>query len=116
MAARCVGPNVSALNLLPKVSQSGGNLILDFTCLKVAGRGTAVLKLQHSKDLGISDAWTVDEVLVPDAAGSAGVTDVVTFTVPTVNADPNLVDLRATIPASAAAPGTKLFGRLKATT
>ena len=105
--------NDSALSLLPKVSQSGGNLILDFTCLKVAGRGSATLKLQHSKDLGISDAWTDDEVAVPDAAGVAGVTDVVTFTVPTVNADPDLVDLRATIPASAAAPGTKLFGRLQ---
>ena len=105
--------NVSALSLLPTVTQSGGNLILDFTCLKWPDRGTATLNVQHSKDLGISDAWTVDEVAVPDAAGVAGVTDVVTFTVPTVNADPDLVDLRATIPASAAAPGTKLFGRLQ---
>ena len=86
-----------------------GNLEISFTCLKVAGRGTSVLKLQYSKDLGITDAWAGHEVTVPDAAGMVGS---VTFTVPTVNGDPDLVDLKASIPASEAAPGTTLFGRL----
>lgn len=103
--------DVSALNKLPTVSQSGGDLVLTFTCLKLANRGTASLTLQYSKDLGISDPWTSNEVSVPDAAGSEGA---VTFTVPSVNPDSALVNIQATIPASEAAPGTKLFGRLKA--
>jgi autotransporter-associated beta strand protein len=103
--------DANALGLLPVVTQSSGNLVLNFTCLKVAGRGTAVLKLQYSNDLGISDLWTSHEVVVPDAAGTVGS---VAFTIPSVNADPTLVNLQATIPASAALPGTKLFGRLEA--
>ena len=103
--------NANALDSLPVVTQNGGNLVLNFTCLKVAGRGTAVLKLQYSKDLGLSDPWTSHEVVVPDTAGPVGS---VTFTIPSVNADPDLVNLQATIPASAASPGTTLFGRLQA--
>lgn len=101
--------NVSALDKLPIVTRNGGNLILNFTCLKVAHRGTAALKLQYSKDLGISDLWTGHEVSVPDSAGLVGA---VNFTVPSVNPDPNLVNLEATIPVSEASPGTKLFARL----
>ena len=102
-------PAEIATGRLPAVTQTGGNLEISFTCLKVAGRGTSVLKLQYSKDLGITDLWTSHEVSVPDAAGLVGS---VTFTVPTVNGDPDLVDLKASIPASEAAPGTTLFGRL----
>ena len=102
-------PAEIATGRLPAVTQTGGNLEISFTCLKVAGRGTSVLKLQYSKDLGITDAWAGHEVTVPDAAGMVGS---VTFTVPTVNGDPDLVDLKASIPASEAAPGTTLFGRL----
>jgi autotransporter-associated beta strand protein len=101
--------NANAVGLLPKVTQSGGNLVMNFTCLKLAGRGTATLNLQHSSDLGISDAWA--SVAVPDTAITVGV---VNYTVPTTNANLNLVDLQATIPVSEAAAG-KLFGRLKAT-
>lgn len=101
--------DANATGLLPVASQSSGDLVLDFTCLKVAGRGDAVLSLQYSKDLGISDPWTSHEVVVPDTAGTVGV---VVFSIPSTNADPNLVNLRATIPASQAAPGTKLFARL----
>ena len=103
--------NVNAIGKLPAASQSSGALVLNFTCLKVAGRGTSVLKLQYSKDCGVSDPWTSHEVVVPDTAGTVGV---VVFTVPSTNADPTLVNLRASIPASQAAPGTKLFARLDA--
>ena len=102
--------DANATGRLPIVSQSGGDLVLTFTCLKVAGRGSAVLKLQYSKDLGIADQWTTHEVVVPDAAGTVGS---VTFTIPSTNPDPTLVNLQATIPASEATPGTKLFGRLE---
>jgi hypothetical protein len=72
-----------------------------------ASRGTATLSVQHSGDLGVSDAWTT--VLVPDASG--GPTSGVTFNV--VGGDP-LNSVSATISSSEAAGG-KLFGRLIAT-
>jgi autotransporter-associated beta strand protein len=103
--------DVRALDKLPTVTQNSGNLVLTFTCLKAANRGNAALKLQYSKDLGLVDLWTNHEVAVPDTAASAGS---VAFAIPSVNADPNLVNLQATIPASEAVPGTILFGRLKA--
>jgi autotransporter-associated beta strand protein len=98
--------DANALGLLPKVNQSGGGLIMKFTCLKLAGRGTATLSLQHSGDLGLTDPWF--SVAVPDVATTVGN---VVFTVPTTNADPNLVDLEATIPVTEALNG-KLFGRV----
>ncbi|MGL5018287.1 MAG: autotransporter-associated beta strand repeat-containing protein, partial [Luteolibacter sp.] len=101
---------VNATGLLPKATENGGALKLTFTCLKTATRGGALLHLQYSRDLGITDLWSAHQVVVPDAAATVGL---VTFTVPSVNPDPELVNLEATIPAGAAAPGTKLFARLK---
>jgi autotransporter-associated beta strand protein len=101
--------DANALGLLPKVSQNGGGLVMKFTCLKLAGRGTATLSLQHSGDLGLTDPWA--SVAVPDSATTVGT---VVFTVPTTNADPNLVDLQATIPVTESLNG-KLFGGLKVT-
>jgi autotransporter-associated beta strand protein len=96
----------NALDLLPKVSESAGGLVMKFTCLKLAGRGTATLSLQHSGDLDLTDPWS--SIAVPDTATTVGT---VVFTVPTTNADPDLVDLEALIPVSEALNG-KLFGRL----
>ena len=98
------GPNVSAVDKLPTVTQSGGNLILTFKMLDSASRGTAALSVQHSSDLGIIDVW--EAALVPDTDQT--VNDVV-FDI-TAGAP---LDVQATIPASKAA-GAKLFGRLKA--
>jgi autotransporter-associated beta strand protein len=103
------GPNVSALGLLPEVTQlPGGGLQLAFDMLPLGERDGAKLILQHSSDLG--DPWA--SVLVPDATGGAApVTFIVT--------DSDLVDpknplaVTATISSSEAAAG-KLFGRLKA--
>jgi hypothetical protein len=106
-----IDPNANASSLTPVVSQTSGGLVLEFTCLKAANRGASVLKLQYTGDLGSSDPWTGNEVLVPDTAATVGP---VTFTVPSVNPDPHLVNLRATVPTSAAPPGTRLFARLKA--
>jgi hypothetical protein len=105
-------PSANAIARLPMTTQSSGNLVLNFTCLKIANRGNAVLKLQYSRDLGITDPWASHEVVVPDTAGPVGA---VNFTIPSTNPDPTLVNLQATIPASAAIPGTKLFARLQAT-
>ena len=65
-------PTENATGRLPVVTQTGGNLELSFTCLKIAGRGTNLLNLQYSKDLGITDLWTSHEVSVPDTAGLVG--------------------------------------------
>ncbi len=98
--------DVAALGKLPAASQDSGNLVLNFTCLKVANRGTAVLKVQSSNDLGNTDPWTSHEAEVPDV--NATVNGVVFVT--SANADPTLVNVQATIPAS---PATKIFARLK---
>ena len=100
----------SALDKLPAATQSGGDLILTFDCLATADRDTAVLKVQYSKDLGITDPWTSHEAAVPGAVGSFDVGSV--HFEATANGD--LIHVVATIPASEAAPGTKLFGRLNA--
>ncbi|OYV05662.1 MAG: hypothetical protein CFE26_10410 [Verrucomicrobiales bacterium VVV1] len=101
--------DANASVLLPKATQNTGALVINFTCLKAANRGNAVLKVQYSRDLGVGDAW--HDVNVPgDAGGSVGD---VTF-VPSANADPTLINMQATIPAAAATPGNKLFGRLNA--
>ena len=100
--------DTNALDRLPKVSQNGGGLVMKFTCLKLASRGTSTLTLQHSGDLGHNDPWF--SVAVPDTATTVGN---VVFTVPTTNANPNLVDLEATIPVTEALNG-KFFGRLHA--
>jgi len=103
--------NVSAVGLLPAVTHSGGNLVLTFNMRNAANRKSASLKVQHSNDLGISDAWA-DSAVVPDVAGLSPAVNGVTFNV-TLGSPTNAVV--ATVAASEALPGTKLFGRLKAT-
>ena len=76
-----------------------------FSMLAAAGRGGAVIQVQHSSDLGISDLWT--SVVVPEVNG--GPTSGVTFVV-TPGSPLNVVE--ATISSSEAAAG-KLFGRTK---
>ncbi len=103
-------PTANATGLLPSGSQDTGKLVMNFTCLKVAGREGAVLKLQYSKDLGLTDPWTSHEAVVPDTDGTV---NGVVFTT-SANANTDLINIQAEIPASAASPGTKLFGRLNA--
>ncbi len=99
-------PDVSALGLLPTVTETGGGLVMTFDMLDSASRGTATLSVEHSSDLGITDAWTT--VAVPDTSG--GPTSGVTFAV----SGSGTLDVEATI-GSGEADGGKLFGRLKAT-
>jgi hypothetical protein len=79
---------------------------MTFNMLNAASRGSATLSVEHSSDLGISDAWTT--VLVPET--SDGPTSGVTFAV-TPGSPLNRVT--ATISSSESANG-KLFGRLRA--
>ena len=105
--------DVSAIGLLPVVTQNNGNLILTFKCLNAAKRGSAVLNVQYSKDLGISDLWAShDSAVVPGTAPATVTVGGVDFVSSVFDA--NLNNIQATIPASAALPGTQLFGRLNA--
>ena len=101
-------PSANAGSLLPVPTHEVGKLVLTFRCLKTALRGTAVLKVQYTNDLGQADPWTSHEALVPDTDGSVG--SVVFDT--TADADPAFIKVRAEIPASAASAGGRLFGRL----
>jgi hypothetical protein len=99
--------NVNANSLLPAPTQSGGALTLTFKMRDLAARGTALLQVQHSNDLGISDPWST-LVTVPDATGNVGGID---FTVSPGTAPFN--NVTATIPAAGNAANGRLFGRVK---
>ncbi len=106
-------PDADATGLLPAVSESGGDLILEFDCLAIADRGSAELRVEHSSDLGVGDPWeaTVDEV--PDS-DDAVADNGVTFVVDEVVVDP-LHRVTATIDSAEAGGSGRLFGRLEAT-
>jgi fibronectin-binding autotransporter adhesin len=99
-------PGTNAIGLLPTVTQSGGGLVLNFSMRDSASRGSASLRVEHSKDLGIADPWT--SVLVTDS--NSGPTGGVTFAV----SGSGLLSVTATVDASAAEGSGNLFGRLKA--
>jgi fibronectin-binding autotransporter adhesin len=106
-----MNPDDNASGRLPKVSESGGDLVLTFNCLPIAARGTATLKVAHSTDLG---TWTTTADVVPDA-DDAVPDNHVTFVVDTVSQAP-LNKVTATINSVAAGGGGKLFGRVKGVT
>jgi uncharacterized repeat protein (TIGR02543 family) len=97
----------NAISRLPIASSNAGNLQVNFTCLKVANRGSSILKLQVSDDLGVSDPWTNHEAVVPDTSGTV---NGIVFTI-SANADPNLCNVQASIPGSTG----KVFARLMGT-
>ena len=101
-------PSARATALLPVPTHEAGKLVLTFRCLKTALRGTSLLKVQYTNDLGQPDLWTSHEALVPDADGPVG--SVVFDTTP--DADPAFLNVRAEIPLTAASPAGTLFGRL----
>lgn len=103
-------PDASALGLLPApTGQNSGDLVLSFSMRNAAHRGASVLKVQWSTDLGVSDLWSANEVVVPETSGTVnGVMFVIT------PGDP-LNGVVATIPSGEAGGGGKLFGRLEGT-
>ena len=106
-------PNADATGLLPTVSESGGDLVLTFSMLNAANRGSASMATQHSSDLGATDAWDAagNQETVPEGPGAGIVVGVVSFD---VTANGTLNDVVATIPGSEGSAG-KLFGRLLGT-
>ncbi len=104
--------NQDAMALLPKSEVVSGDLYLYFTTLNTTARGTASIKVQYSKDLGILDLWANHQAEVPGSAGISTDTDTgIRFDIRTASG--NLIDVEARIPASAAATGKKLFSRVK---
>lgn len=99
-------PNADATDLLPTVTETAGGLVLNFSMLDSASRGTATLIIEHSGDLGDADPWA--SVAIPDS--SSGPTDGVTFVI----SGSGMLDVTATIGSSEAVAG-KLFGRVRAT-
>jgi autotransporter-associated beta strand protein len=97
-------PSDNAVEMLPKASAHAVHLRLTFRCLKSTKRGGMVLKIQTSSDMGVTDPWVTNEVVVPD--GDATVNGVVFDTTD----DGDYINVIADIPAT----GTELFGRLKA--
>ncbi len=95
-------PNENAQSLTPPANQSNGNLVAHFKVLNATKRGSAVLQLEYSGNLG---TWT--SVTVPDSSGSVGIVE---FAI-TPNGDFN--EVSATIPASAANGTGKVFLRLR---
>ncbi len=106
-------PNSNATDSLPDASQNSGNLTLSFRTLEQAGRGTALIRVQYSKDLGVTDLWTANNTRDAIVPGSAGTNTVNGITFVTTTVAGGFLDVQATIPASAASPGTKLFSRIR---
>jgi len=103
-------PSENAIDKLPTVSSDGsGNLVLTFRCLTDASRGTSVLYVEHSHDLGGTDPWAASAA-VTDATGGPAVNGV-TLSVSLVESRNSVT---ATIDASQADGTGRLFGRLRA--
>lgn len=97
--------NANAIDLLPTSTESGGDLVMTFSVLNAATRGTAELAIEHSNDL--TGLWST-ATTVPET--SSTVDDIVFAVTP----DGDMNDVIATIPSTKAAGG-KLFGRVVGT-
>lgn len=95
-------------NLPSGTPESGGGLTIQFSMLNSSSRGDANISLQYSNDMGVTDAWANNQVLIPDSSSTVnGVIFVIT-------ANGNMNQVEATIPGSAASANGKLFSRLAA--
>jgi hypothetical protein len=94
-------PAENASGLLPDSIVENGSLETTFKMLNQARRGGAVLNIQYGTDLG---SWTT--VMVPEETGTHGGVDFV------ITPDGDVNGVRATIPASAADTGGRIFMRL----
>ena len=74
---------------------------MTFNCLNAANRGSAVLSVQYSQDLGVIDLWTNNSVVIPETSGTV---DGVIFV---ITPNGNVNEVQATIPA-----GSSVFGRI----
>lgn len=101
--------NEDATSLLPVTEENSGALKLTFITLDSNARGAASVKVQYSKDLGVGDIWANHETEVPDVTSNVNGID---FVIDAAAIGGGYIVVEATIPASAASPGTKLFARV----
>ena len=96
-------PATNAQDLLPAGnSADGADLVMTFNCLNAVSRGSSVLSIQYSQDLGVADLWTNNTVVIPETSST------VSGVVFVINANGNVNEVQATIPAAA----SSLFGRV----
>ena len=77
---------------------------MTFNYLNAANRGSAVMSVQYSKDLGVTDLWTDHTVVIPESSGTVnGVLFIIT-------PNGNTNEVQATIPAGAT--DSSFFGRI----
>ena len=102
-------PGADAHSKLPIAStgsgEDAGELTLQFSMLNAASRGSAVVILEYSNDLGVADDWSSHRITIPETSSTVGG---VVFVI-TPNGNSNQV--QATIPATGAGNG-KLFSRI----
>ena len=101
-------PSENAKGLLPQMAENGGTMDLNFKMRNVDSRGTAVLSVEYSRDLGITDPWTENTIVIPDVSSTV---DGVAFTITPIDSNHNQVEV--SIPTSAAGGTGKLFARIK---
>ena len=110
-------PDDDANGDLPTSGETGGDLVMTFTCLAGSARGTSVLNLEWDGDL--TGPWS--SVGVPGTVGNTSPTDgtgTVNFAATdggTNGEGDALIDIVATIDDDDEAAGGKLFGRLEGT-
>jgi len=101
-------PDQNATDVVPPAVVKNGDLEVNFRCLRTGKRGSAVLRLQYSKDLGVTDSWSNHTVTVPPSNETV---DGVVFAIKAIE-DSDFEEVQATIPASKAGGGGKIFMRL----
>lgn len=98
-------PSANARSLVPAAnSNGGGGLIMTFNYLNATNRGSAVMSVQYSQDMGVTDLWTDHTVVIPESSGT--VNGVIFIITPNGNTN----EVQATIPAGV--PGASVFGRI----
>ena len=96
-------PTTNAQSLLPAGnSDVGADLVMTFNCLNAASRGSSVLSIQYSQDLGVTDLWATNTVVIPEVSGTVG------GVVFVITPNGNVNEVQATIPAAA----SSIFGRV----
>jgi autotransporter-associated beta strand protein len=95
--------------LLPVAEEASGAIKLTFITLDSTARGSASVKVQYSKDLGAA-TWANNQAEVPDTTTSN--VNGVDFVIDATTIGNGYIIVEATIPASAALPGTTLFARV----
>ncbi len=95
----------NAAEILPVPQPNNGAVSVNFDYLSSAVRGVAKLKLQYSATLQ-ANSWTTVEI--PAVSSTVDGVEFVITPIP----DTNLYDIQATVPASAANGGGKVFVRL----